>query len=166
MLLTNSEVTSATGYVGNFEVKVLKKARYVDEKECTACGDCVEVCPVAVPDEFNAGLSSRRAIYQPFPQAVPAAYAVDIKNCLGHNPIVCGKCMERCEKRAIDFTMSDEEFSFKVGTIVVATGMEKASRISSGRSSSSTRLPCASAAARSMVFSSSRTLPGHEYRKS
>ncbi len=123
-LLTNSEVTSATGYVGNFEVKVLKRARYVNEKECTACGDCVGVCPVAVPDEFNAGLSTRRAIYQPFPQAVPAAYAVDIKNCLGHNPIVCGKCMERCEKRAIDFTMSDEEFSFKVGTIVVATGME------------------------------------------
>ncbi len=123
-LLTMSEVKGITGFVGNFHVRILKRARYVREKECTACGDCVEVCPVIIPDEFNMGLSSRRAIYSPFPQAVPSAYAVDITRCLGHNPIICGKCIEKCKKRCIDFDMNDEEMEFDVGTIIVATGME------------------------------------------
>ena len=123
-LVTQAEIKSISGYVGNFKVRVLKKARYVKEGECTACGECVEVCPVIVPDEFNVGLSSRRAIYQPFPQAVPSAYVVDIENCMGHNPIVCGKCIERCEKKCIDFDMSEEELDFSVGTIIVATGMD------------------------------------------
>ncbi len=123
-LLTNSQVTAATGYVGNFSVKVLKKARFVVEGQCTACGDCAKVCPVVVPDEFNVGLSSRRAIYQPFPQAVPSAYIIDGQHCLGHEPIVCGKCMEACQKKCIDFNMSDEELDFKVGTIIVATGVD------------------------------------------
>jgi heterodisulfide reductase subunit A len=119
-----SEVKEITGFVGSFHVRILKRARYVKEKECTACGDCVEVCPVIIPDEFNMGLSSRRAIYSPFPQAVPGAFAVDITRCLGHNPIICGKCIEKCKKRCIDFDMNDEEMEFDVGTIIVATGME------------------------------------------
>ena len=123
-LLTRSEIKSVTGYVGNFQVQIVKKARYVKEDQCTACGDCAQVCPVLVPDEFNMGLSSRRAIYQPFPQAVPSAYVMDINNCLGHDPIVCGKCIEKCQKKCIDFNMSDEELTFKVGTIIVSTGME------------------------------------------
>jgi len=123
-LLTMTEVKEITGFVGNFHVRVLKKARYVKEKECTACGDCAAVCPVVVPDEFNMGLSSRHAIYSPFPQAVPSAYAVDITQCLGHNPIICGKCIETCQKHCIDFDMNDEEMVFDVGTIIVATGME------------------------------------------
>ena len=65
-----SEVVDVKGYIGNFDVKILKKARYVIEQECTACGDCAKVCPVVRPDEFNLGLSSRKAIYTPFPQAV------------------------------------------------------------------------------------------------
>ena len=123
-LLTMSEVKEITGFVGSFHVRILKRARYVKEKECTACGDCVEVCPVIIPDEFNMGLSSRRAIYSPFPQAVPGAFAVDITRCLGHNPIICGKCIEKCKKHCIDFDMNDEEVEFDVGTIIVATGME------------------------------------------
>jgi heterodisulfide reductase subunit A len=123
-LLTQSEIKSVTGYVGNFQVQILKKARYVKEDQCTACGDCVQVCPVLVPNEFNMGLSSRRAIYQPFPQAIPSAYVMDINNCLGYDPVVCGKCIEKCKKKCIDFNMSDQELTFKVGTIIVATGME------------------------------------------
>jgi heterodisulfide reductase subunit A2 len=123
-LITQSEIKSVTGYVGNFEVQILKKARYVKEGECTACGDCVQVCPVVVPNEFNMGLDSRRAIYQPFPQAIPSAYVLDIGNCLGYDPVVCGKCIEACKKKCIDFNMSDQEMTFKVGTIVVATGIE------------------------------------------
>lgn len=123
-LLTLSEVVDVKGYVGNFEVKVLKKARYVDEKECTACGDCAKVCPVVRPDEFNLGLSSRKAIYSAFPQAVPSAYAINLNECLGHNPAVCSKCVDACTKKCINFHMSDEEIVEKVGSIVVATGLK------------------------------------------
>ncbi len=123
-LLTLSEVVGVTGSVGNFQVKILKKARYVDEKECTACGECAKVCPVVRPDEFNFGLSSRKAIYSPFPQAVPAAYRLNPNECLGHNPVVCAKCIEACQKHCINFHMSDEEIVEQVGTIIVATGLE------------------------------------------
>lgn len=123
-LYTMSEVVDVKGYVGNFDVKILKKARYVDEKECTACGDCAEVCPVVRPDEFNLGLSSRKAIYSPFPQAVPSAYVINVKECLGHNPVVCAKCVDACEKGCINFHMSDEEITERVGTIIVATGVD------------------------------------------
>jgi heterodisulfide reductase subunit A2 len=123
-LMTQSEIKAVSGYVGNFQVQILKRARYVKEDQCTACGDCVQVCPVLVPNEFNMGLNSRRAIYQPFPQAIPSAYVMDINNCLGYDPVVCGKCIEKCKKKCIDFNMSDQELTFKVGTIIVATGME------------------------------------------
>ena len=123
-LYTLSEVVDVKGYVGNFDVSILKKARYVDEKECTACGECVKVCPVVRSDEFNLGLSSRRAIFTPFPQAVPSAYVINVNECLGHNPVVCAKCIEACDKDCIDFHMSDKEVVEKVGSIVVATGLE------------------------------------------
>jgi len=119
-----SEVKEVKGSVGNFKVKILKKSRYVDEKACTACGDCAAVCPVVRPDGFNYGLSSRKAIYSPFPQAVPSAYVINVSECLGHNPAVCAKCVEACKKGCISFHMSDEEITETVGTIVVATGME------------------------------------------
>jgi len=119
-----SEVVDVKGYVGNFDVKILKKARYVSETDCTACGECARVCPVVRPDEFNVGLSSRKAVYSPFPQAVPSAYVVNVNECLGHNPVVCAKCVEACDKHCINFHMSDEEIVERVGTIVVATGIE------------------------------------------
>ena len=112
------------GYVGNFDVRILKKARYVDEKECTACGDCAKVCPVVRPDEFNAGLSSRKAIYSPFPQAIPSAYVINVNECLGHDLSACAKCLEACDKGCINFHMSDEEIVERVGSIVVATGLD------------------------------------------
>jgi heterodisulfide reductase subunit A len=123
-LYTLSEVVEVKGGVGAFEAKILKKARYVREKECSSCGECAEVCPVVRPNEFDLGLSSRKAVYSPFPQAVPAAYAVNINECLGANPAVCTRCMEACNKGCIDFTMSDEEVIEKVGSIIVATGLE------------------------------------------
>jgi len=76
-LLTCAEVENVNGYVGNYEVTVLKKPRYVDEKQCTGCGECEKVCPVTVPNEFDMGLKQRKAIYRPFPQAIPNAYTVD-----------------------------------------------------------------------------------------
>jgi heterodisulfide reductase subunit A len=123
-LLAYSEIEHVSGFIGNFNVKIRKKARYVDENECTACGDCVADCPVNVPDEYQQGLSSRKAIYIQLPQAVPSAYLIDMEDCLGNNPIACGKCQEACEKNCIDFDMEDEIIELEVGTIVVATGMD------------------------------------------
>jgi heterodisulfide reductase subunit A len=123
-LLAYSEIEHVSGFIGNFHVKVRKKARYVDEDECTACGDCVTDCPVIVPDEYQQGLSSRKAIYVQLPQAVPSAYLIDMEHCLGNNPIACGKCEDACEKKCIDFDMQDEIINLEVGTIIVSTGMD------------------------------------------
>jgi len=76
-LMSYSEVENVSGYVGNFKVKINKKARYVDVDKCTGCGECSNVCPVTVPNEFDLGLGNRKAIYRPFPQAVPNAFTID-----------------------------------------------------------------------------------------
>ncbi len=123
-LMTYSEVESVSGYVGNFKVRVRRKARFVVEEECTACGDCSIVCPVAVPDEYQQGFSSRKAIYIPFPQAVPSSSVLSMGDCLGNNPIACGKCLEACEKKCIDFDMQDRIEEYEVGAVIVATGMD------------------------------------------
>lgn len=123
-LLTFSEVEDVSGYIGNFRVTVRKKSRFVDESECNACGECEKVCPVVIPDTFQEGFSSHKAIYMPFPQAVPSVYILDNDACLGHNPIACGKCADVCEKECIDFDMEDEILELDVGAIIVATGMD------------------------------------------
>lgn len=76
-LLSYSEVTGVDGHAGNFKVKVKRKPRYVNEKDCKGCGDCSAACPVTVPSEFDLGLTNRKAIYRPFPQSVPNTYTVD-----------------------------------------------------------------------------------------
>jgi len=123
-LLTYSEIEEISGYIGNFHIKVRRKARYVDENECTACDECVEVCPVVVPKEHQLGLASRKAIYIPFPQAVPSAHLIDIETCLGLNPIACSKCAEKCDKNCINYDDKDKIIEFDVGSIIVATGMD------------------------------------------
>ena len=123
-LLTYSEVREVEGFVGNFKVKVERKPRYVIEDKCTACDDCVEVCPVNVPSEFDAGLGWRKAIYIPFAQAVPNAYVIDTEHCLGMTPIACGKCKDACEAEAIDYEMKPEILELDIGAIIVATGFE------------------------------------------
>jgi heterodisulfide reductase subunit A len=116
-----SEVAEVKGYVGNFKARIVKKARYVIAKECTSCGDCAVACPVVFPDEFDVGLSSRKAIYKPFPQAVPSSYVINMNECMGRG---CSKCLDACNKKCIDFHMSDEEIIEEIGSIVVATGLE------------------------------------------
>ncbi len=122
-VLTCAEVKSVSGYVGNFVITIKKKARFVN-KNCTACGDCSTACPVAVPNEFDLGLASRKAIYTPFAQAVPSTYAVDIVNCLNDGPVLaCEKCIEACDvEDCIDFNARDETIDLEVGTIIIATG--------------------------------------------
>ncbi len=123
-LLANSEVAEVKGYIGNFHVKVLKKPRYVT-KDCSACGECTEVCPIVAPNEFDVGLASRHAIYSPFAQAVPATYVIDMNLCLNKNGVVvCDKCMKACERKAIVYEMKPETMELEVGTIIVATGAD------------------------------------------
>jgi heterodisulfide reductase subunit A len=123
-LLTNSEVAEVKGYIGNFNVKVLKKPRYVT-KDCSACAECVKVCPIAVPNEFDVGLATRHGIYTPFAQAVPATYVIDMNVCLNKDGVVvCDKCMKACERQAVNFEMKPEAVELNVGTIVVATGAD------------------------------------------
>ena len=117
-VLTNSEVEEFSGYIGNFEITVRKKPRFVNEK-CTACGKCVEVCPVEVPDEFNLGLSNRKAIYIPYDQAYPRLYTIDPEACTK-----CGKCVEVCPENAINLDESEETVKFTVGTVILATGFD------------------------------------------
>lgn len=122
-LLTNSEVIDVKGYVGNFKVTILKKPRCVT-MDCSACGECSKVCPETAPNEFDEGLSTRHAIYIPFPQAVPPTYVVDKELCPNKDVIVCDKCIRVCERNAIDFNMKPETIELEVGTIIVSTGHE------------------------------------------
>ncbi len=122
--MTYSEVEEVSGYIGNFTVKIRKKARYVDPSLCNACGECEKVCPETHPDEFQMGLSTRKAIHIPFPQAVPCSYILNMENCLGNNPIACGKCAEVCEKKAIDYDDQDEIVVRDIGSIIVAIGLD------------------------------------------
>lgn len=123
-LMTYSEVQEISGYVGNFKVKILKKPTFVDPEKCTLCDECTKVCPVVTENEFDLGLTGRRAIYIPFPQAIPATYTLDDKHCPGLLPIACGKCADVCEPEAIDYDMKPEIVEEDVGAIVVATGYD------------------------------------------
>ena len=105
-------------------MKIRKKARYVDAGLCNACEECVKVCPVVKPDEFQMGLSTRKAIHIPFPQAVPCSYILNMDDCLGNNPIACGKCADVCEKQAINYDDHDEIVTREVGAIIVAIGLD------------------------------------------
>ena len=75
-ILTDSELLSLTGEPGRFTARVRRRPRYVDTAKCTGCADCVAVCPIGLANEFNAGLDDRKAIYRPYPQAVPNSFLV------------------------------------------------------------------------------------------
>ena len=122
-IFSYSEVTEVSGFVGNFEVTVKKKARYVDEDKCTGCGLCTEKCPMKkVPNEFNLGMDNRSAIYIPFAQAVPKVATIDPNHCMKLKTGKCGVCSKICGAGAIDYTAKDEYITEKYGAIVVATG--------------------------------------------
>ncbi len=131
-LYTYSEIESVSGYIGNFEVAIRKKARSIREEQCSGCGDCTKACPARKnPSEFDCGLGNRGAIYVPFPQAVPNLPVIDRKACTlfkarakGIAKKVCGKCAEVCTREAVDYDQQDSIVEEKVGAIVVATGYQ------------------------------------------
>ncbi len=118
-LITYADVNSLEGKPGNFKVNIWRKSKYVDPDKCTGCDDCAEVCPVEVVNPFDEKLSTRKAIYIEFPQAVPIVYTIDYENCVG-----CGSCDRVCEPEAISFLEKSEEIEVNVGAVIVATGFE------------------------------------------
>lgn len=124
-LMTWSEVEKVDGYVGNFTVTVRQKARKVDTELCTGCGICQEKCPKKVIDDvFEAGLGYRKAIYTPFPQAVPKFPVIDVENCTYYLKGTCKACEKFCATEAIDFDQQDKVVSVQVGNIILATGYD------------------------------------------
>ena len=122
-IFSYSEVTDVKGFVGNFDVTIKRKARFVKEDVCTGCGACTEKCPQKkVPNEFNLGMDNRRAIYIPFAQAVPKVATIDPNYCTMLQKGKCGLCAKVCTAGAIDYQAKDEFIQEKYGAIVVATG--------------------------------------------
>jgi heterodisulfide reductase subunit A len=124
-LLSYSEVEDISGYVGNFHVRIRKKARYVDEDACTGCGICIEKCPKKVVDDvFEAGMGYRKSIYRPFPQAVPNWPVIDTESCIYFERGKCKACEIFCPTEAIDFEQQDSYVDIDVGNVILATGYD------------------------------------------
>ena len=121
-LLTLSEVTAVNGSAGDFTVKIMKKARYVDMINCIGCNECFNPCPVSVPNEFEENLGERKAIYTPCPGALPNVPLIDTEHCLRFKGEDCTLCQEACMFEAVDYGQKDEEVEINVGAIIVATG--------------------------------------------
>lgn len=117
-LITYAEVTEVKGFSGNFDITVTKKPRYVLEDKCKGCVDeCSRVCPISIPNKFDMNIGKTKAINLPIPQAVPQVAYIDNDFCVG-----CGLCLQACPADAIDYGMQEEQISFKVGAIILASG--------------------------------------------
>ena len=121
-LLTLTDVEEIKGSPGDFTVKILKKARYVNMDNCIGCNACFEPCPVSIKNEFEEGLSDRKSIYVPCAGALPNVPMIDTDNCLRFKGKKCTACQEACMFEAIDYNQKDEKIDLKVGAILVATG--------------------------------------------
>jgi len=123
-ILAPAEVKGLSGQAGDFRVEVLQKARYIDESRCIACGICAAKCPKQAPDEFNQGLSFRKAAYVLYPQAVPLKYAIDKARCIYFLKGKCRACEKLCPSQAVDFSQEDTVLNLHVGAVVLAPGFE------------------------------------------
>ena len=123
-IMTHSELTYFEGKAGNFRATIKRHPRYVSEELCTGCGQCVEDCPVVVPNDFEVGMGARKAIYSPFAQAVPYTHIIDRENCLNGEFLVCNNCVNSCDRNAINFDDPGEEINLDIGSVIVATGFD------------------------------------------
>ena len=119
-VVTNARVRKVEGKAGDFRVSVVKEARYIDSQRCTGCGLCARSCPVKAVDLYNEGLSTRAAVYIPYPQAVPLVYVIDREKCIG-----CALCKNICLADAVKYADEEKEVVFEVGAIILAPGFEK-----------------------------------------
>ena len=118
-LISYAEVKEVHGYIGNFQVVIEKKPRYVIEDVCTGCGSCSEVCPIEMPNYFDEGMGMVKATFLPFPQAVPLVATINKDYCID-----CKLCDQACGNGAIDHEQQPETIEIDVGTIIVATGFD------------------------------------------
>ena len=133
-LLTCAEVKDVRGFVGNFEIDILQRAKKVDEAVCTGCGQCMTKCLVRTPSEFNLGMKNRSAIHIPFPQAIPLKALIDTEHCAhfqylrgndnGKELVDCNICQQTCPTQAIRYDQEDEIITEKFGAVVTATGFK------------------------------------------
>lgn len=119
-LITNADLEQVEGQAGNFQVKLRKRNRYVDETKCTGCGICTQRCPIEVPDEYNEDLKLRKAIYVRYPQAVPLIFSIDKEHCIG-----CGNCERYCRAGAIKYDQEEEIIDLNVGSIILSPGFKE-----------------------------------------
>ena len=117
-LYVDTELANVDGSVGDFKIKLIKNPRYVNEN-CNLCGECVKVCPVDVPNEYEFGISKRKAIYLPYREAYPPIYTIDSENCTR-----CFECVKVCPSNAINLAQKPEEIELRVGAIILAAGHE------------------------------------------
>jgi len=119
-MITHAELKSVEGQAGDFKVKLARYSRYIDESKCTGCGVCAEHCPIEGANSFDKDLAPAKAIYVPFPQAVPLVYTIDRGLCVG-----CGVCEKFCEAKAIKYDMEpDIEETLEVGAIILCSGYD------------------------------------------
>ncbi len=125
-LLTLSELVGLRGEPGDFVATVRRYPRYVDEDECVGCGDCEAVCPIVAPNVYEHGLGARKAVFRPFPQAVPSVYMIDRDVCLNEEAfLACNNCVDACPRDAIDFDQRVRDVDVNVGAVIVATGFDE-----------------------------------------
>jgi len=125
---TLADVVSVSGKPGDFIVKVKHAPRYVDPVKCTGCGDCEVKCPKKVTSEFEQKLTTRKAIFSLFPQAVPNTRAIDAKNCLLLNDPKrkrCRLCEKACKAGAINYEDTGKESTLHVGAIILSPGLDR-----------------------------------------
>lgn len=133
--LTLAEVKDIQGRPGNFDVSIGQRARFVTD-DCTRCNHCRPVCPVVRPNEHDAGLNYRKAIYAPLPETLPQEFLIDIDACLNKPPnyLPCNRCTEVCDDDAIFFDVPLEEILERhVGAVIVTTGLESMSTAGTDR---------------------------------
>ncbi len=123
-LYTYAEVSEVNGYIGNFDVRIKQKAKYVDHEKCTGCGSCWEKCPAKVTSEYNLNLGKRKAIYINSPQAVPNKPVIDPRGCRMLLSGKCGVCQKVCQAGAINYQDHDQYIETQVGAVVMATGYD------------------------------------------
>jgi len=123
-ILAYCEVKEVDGEAGNYKVTLNRKPRYVDEDICVGCETCASYCPVHISDPFNENLSDTKVINILCPQAVPAVSTINKDHCLFLNQKKCKICYSVCQRRAIDFTQTEEELTIEVGAIIVTTGYD------------------------------------------